>query len=153
MLKVEKGNQVKVHYRGVLTDGTEFDNSYMCGDPIEFVAGSGQMVRGFDSAVVGMTIGDKKTVKLTAEDAYGPINPEATTKIPRAAFPQEVELTEGLPVPLSTPEGHRLVGTIRELDESVVTVDLNHPLAGQELQFDIELVSIEEANSESNEDA
>jgi peptidylprolyl isomerase len=143
MLKAQKGDQVKVHYRGSLLDGTEFDNSYDRGAPIEFQVGAGQMIGGFDSAVVGMTVGDKKTVTITADDAYGEVNPEANTEIPREAFPETVELVEGLPVPLSTPDGQHLMGKISQLNESTVTVDLNHPLAGKELQFDIEVVEVE----------
>ena len=75
MLKAQKGNQVKVHYRGVLTDGTEFDNSYNRGTPIDFQIGAGQMIGGFNDAVVGMTVGDKKTIKLAPDEAYGEINP------------------------------------------------------------------------------
>jgi len=144
MLKVEKGTQVKVHYRGSLTDGTEFDNSYSREAPIAFQVGTGQMIRGFDEAVVGMTVGDKKSITLTPENAYGDINPEAQTEIGRDAFPDHVTLAEGLPVPLATPDGRSLMGRISQINESTVTVDLNHPLAGQDLQFDIELVEIEE---------
>jgi peptidylprolyl isomerase len=152
MLKAQKGTQVKVHYRGILTDGTEFDNSYNRGEPIEFQVGVGQMISGFDAAVVGMSVGDKKTITLTPNDAYGDINPEANTEIDRQAFPEGLELAEGLPVPLSTPEGHNLVGTISQLNETTVTVDLNHPLAGKNLQFDIEVIDIGEASTTSNED-
>ena len=143
MLKAQKGDQVKVHYRGSLTDGTEFDSSYNRGEPIEFQVGAGQMIGGFDTAVEGMTEGEKKSITLTADEAYGEINPEATTEIPRTSFPEEVELSEGLHVPMATPEGHQLVGTIRQLSEEVVTIDLNHPLAGQDLKFDIEVVAVE----------
>ena len=151
MLKATKGNQVKVHYRGSLTDGTEFDNSYKRGTPIEFQVGVGQMIRGFDEAVEGMTVGDKKTINLTAANAYGDINPEARTEIERTSFPQEVELFEGLPVPLATPDGKQMMGTISQLNENTVTVDLNHPLAGKDLKFDIELVEIDKEATDSNE--
>ena len=152
MLKAQKGTQVKVHYRGSLTDGTEFDNSYGRGEPIGFQVGAGQMIPGFDTAVEGMTVGDKKTVTLAPEEAYGDINPEATTEIPRTAFPEALELRTGLPVPLATPDGQQLMGSIRQLNEATVTVDLNHPLAGQQLQFDIELVSIDDSE-DANENA
>jgi len=143
MLKAQKGDQVKVHYRGSLTDGTEFDNSYDRGGPIEFQVGAGQMIGGFDTAVIGMTVGDKKTVTLDAKEAYGEINPDATTEIPRTSFPEEVELSEGLHVPMATPEGHQLIGTIQHVNEVSVIIDLNHPLAGQSLKFDIEVVDVE----------
>ena len=150
MLKVEKGSQIKVHYRGCLTDGTEFDSSYTREVPIEFQVGTGQMIRGFDDAVVGMTVGDKKSITLKPDDAYGDINPDAQTEIDRTNFPTEVTLVEGLPVPLQSPDGRSLMGRISQLNENTVTVDLNHPLAGQDIQFDIELVEIEEEVTDSN---
>lgn len=149
MLKAQKGTQVKVHYRGSLTDGTEFDSSYSREEPIGFQVGTGQMIRGFDNAVVGMTVGDKKSITLTPDDAYGDINPEAQTEIANSAFPEHITLTEGLPVPLATPDGRSLMGRIIQLNESTVTVDLNHPLAGQDLQFDIELVEIAEETEQA----
>ena len=152
MLKAQKGAQVKVHYRGSLLDGTEFDNSYDRNTPIGFEVGSGQMLGGFDSALVGMGVGEKKTIKLVASEAYGEVNPEAHTEIQRESFPEGVTLTEGLPVPLSTPDGRQLMGRISELHETTVTVDLNHPLAGQNLQFDIELVEIEKADTSTDTD-
>lgn len=153
MLKAEKGAKVKVHYRGSLNDGTEFDNSYGRGEPIGFQVGAGQMIRGFDNAIVGMTVGEKKTITLTKDEAYGDVVEEAHTEINRTAFPDHIALTEGLPVPLTTPEGKSLMGRITQLNEDSVTVDLNHPLAGQDLKFDIELVDIEGSNTESNEDS
>ena len=142
MTTAEKGSNVRVHYRGTLTTGEEFDNSYERGTPIEFQIGAGQMIRGFDTAVEGMTVGSKKTVTLTPDEAYGDTNPEANTQMPVSAFPDDLELTEGMPVPLATQEGHRLMGRIETVTEETVTIDLNHPLAGQELNFEIELVEV-----------
>ncbi len=142
MTTAEKGSNVRVHYRGTLTTGEEFDNSYDRGTPIEFQIGAGQMIRGFDNAVVGMTVGSKKTVTLSPEEAYGDTRPEASTEMPTSAFPEDLELTEGMPVPLATEEGHRLMGRIQAITEETVTIDLNHPLAGQELSFEIELVEV-----------
>ncbi len=142
MTTATKGNNVRVHYRGTLTTGEEFDNSYERGTPIEFQIGAGQMIRGFDSAVEGMAVGSKKTVTLTPDEAYGETNPEAATSMPVSAFPDDLELTEGMPVPLATEEGHRLMGRIQAVTEETVTIDLNHPLAGQELNFEIELVEV-----------
>ena len=149
MLKAQKGTQVKVHYRGSLQDGTEFDNSYGRGEPIGFQVGAGQMIRGFDNAIVGMSVGEKKTITLTKDEAYGDIVEDAHTEIQRTAFPEHIALTEGLPVPLATPEGKSLMGRISQLNETSVTVDLNHPLAGQDLQFDIELVEIEDSATDT----
>ena len=142
MTTAEKGSNVRVHYRGTLTDGTEFDNSYERGNPIEFQVGAGQMIRGFDNAVNGMNVGDTKTVTLAPDEAYGDVRPEANTEIPLTAFPDDLELVEGMPVPLATDQGHKLMGRVSQLNEQTVTVDLNHPLAGQELNFEIELVEV-----------
>ncbi len=135
------GATVTVHYRGTLEDGTEFDNSHTRGEPIEFVVGAGQMIAGFNDAVDGMTVGETQTVTLSPDKAYGPVNPEATTTFPKSGFPEGLELTEGMPVPLRTPDGRTLMGRLVEQQEETVTIDLNHPLAGKTLQFEIELVS------------
>ena len=137
-----RGTTVKVHYRGTLTDGTEFDNSHTRGTPIEFQVGGGQMIRGFDTAVEGMTTGETKTINIACADAYGETNPDANTEIPRSAFPADLELAEDMPVPLRGPQGQPFTGRVSALTEEAVTVDLNHPLAGQDLQFEIELVEV-----------
>ena len=144
-----RGTTVKVHYRGTLTDGTEFDNSNTRGTPIEFTVGAGQMIRGFDTAVEGMTIGETKTVNIPCAEAYGETNPEANTQIPRSAFPADLELTEDMPVPLRGPQGQPFTGRITTLTEETVTVDLNHPLAGQDLQFEIELVEVQTTSTDT----
>jgi peptidylprolyl isomerase len=145
MSKVEKGNYVKVHYRGALaSDGTEFDNSRSRGEPLGFQAGVGNLIPGFDSAILGMSVGENKTVTIDPEDAYGPIRPEAKLEIGNEQFPENLELTIGMPVPLTTPEGRDFVGTIEKLNENSVTLDVNHPLAGQQLVFEIELLEISE---------
>ena len=142
MTTAEKGTKVRVHYRGTLNDGTEFDNSHTRVEPIEFQVVAGQMILGFDSAVVGMSVGDSKTITLAPEEAYGTINPEAKTEIPKNAFPEGLDLVEGMPVPLGAPDGRRVMGRLTQLNEETVTVDLNHPLAGEALNFDIELVEV-----------
>lgn len=143
MSKVEKGNRVKVHYRGTLAeDGTEFDNSRARNEPLNFQAGVGVLIPGFDNAVVGMTVGENKTVTIDPEDAYGPVRPEAKMEIGKNQFPENLQLAIGMPVPLTTAEGRDFMGTIASLNESTVTVDVNHPLAGQQLVFEIELLEI-----------
>jgi len=137
-----EGCTATVHYRGTLNDGSEFDNSHTRGEPITFTVGAGQMIPGFNNAVTGMTTGETKTVTIPAAEAYGVVNPEAKTVIPRSNFPTEIELTDGMPVPLRTPQGRTVYGRITEQQDDAVTVDLNHPLAGQDLQFEIELVSV-----------
>ena len=99
------------------------------------------MIPGFDSAVNGMTVGETKTVTLTPDQAYGEILPEAQTTFPKSGFPEELELVNGMPIPLRTPDGQTVVARLVEQHETTVTLDLNHPLAGKTLQFEIEVVS------------
>ena len=131
-----------VHYRGTDTEGNEFDSSHSRGEPISFVVGSGQMISGFDSAVNGMTVGETKTVTLTPDQAYGELNPEAKTTFPKSGFPEGVDVKVGMRVPLRAPNGQTLFGILTEDQGETVTIDLNHPLAGQTLQFEIELVEV-----------
>ncbi len=137
-----EGASATVHYRGTLEDGSEFDSSHNRGEPITFTVGSGEMIPGFNDAVDGMTVGDTKTVTLTPDQAYGDVNPEASTTFPKSGFPDGLDLVEGMPVPLKTPDGRTLIGRLTEQHEETVTIDLNHPLAGQTLQFEIELVEV-----------
>tara|TARA_S200002703_G_scaffold37233_3_gene32441 strand:+ start:5705 stop:6205 length:501 start_codon:yes stop_codon:yes gene_type:complete len=147
-----EGANATVHYRGTLEDGTEFDNSHTREEPITFTVGSGQMIPGFNDAVDGMTVGETKTVTLTPDQAYGEVNPEAQTTFPKSGFPAGLELTEGMPIPLKTPEGRTLIGRLTEQQEETVTVDLNHPLAGQTLQFEIELVEVTTTTTTSTDE-
>ena len=139
-MKVATGDNVKVHYRGTLTDGTEFDNSHTRGEPLEFTIGSGQMIVGFNDAIIGMAEGEKKTFSLTPEMAYGHRIEEAVQAVPRSAFGDDFELEIGGMVQGNGPRGP-FVAKIQQLDEDTVTLDLNHPLAGQELSFEVEVVS------------
>tara|TARA_Y100001937_G_C7123244_1_gene333672 strand:- start:1656 stop:2150 length:495 start_codon:yes stop_codon:yes gene_type:complete len=147
-----EGTNATVHYRGTLEDGSEFDNSRTRGEPITFTVGSGQMIPGFNDAVNGMTVGENKTVTLTPDQAYGDVNPEAQTTFPKSGFPADLELVEGMPVPLRTPDGRTLVGRLTEQQEETVTIDLNHPLAGQTLQFEIELVEVTTTTNPSTDE-
>ena len=137
-----EGTNATVHYKGTLEDGSEFDSSRTRGEPITFTVGSGQMIPGFNDAVSGMTVGETKTVTLTPDQAYGDVNPEAQTTFPKSGFPEGLDLVEGMPVPLKTPDGRTLIGRLSEQQDETVTIDLNHPLAGQTLQFEIELVEV-----------
>ena len=147
-----EGTNATVHYRGTLEDGSEFDNSHVRGDPITFTVGAGQMIAGFNDAVNGMTVGETKTVTLTPDQAYGDVNPEAQTTFPKSGFPADLELVEGMPVPLRTPDGRTLMGRLTEQQEETVTIDLNHPLAGQTLQFEIELVEVTTTTNTSTDE-
>jgi FKBP-type peptidyl-prolyl cis-trans isomerase 2 len=138
-MKVTTGHNVSVHYKGTLTDGTEFDNSRVRGQTLDFQVGSGRMIRGFNDALLGMVVGDTKKVTLLPEDAYGERDPEAIQPVPKEAFGPDFEFEIGGTVQGNGPRGPFLA-KIQALDEEKVLLDMNHPLAGEELSFEIELV-------------
>ncbi|RYY53182.1 MAG: peptidylprolyl isomerase [Chitinophagaceae bacterium] len=141
MQQVKAGDKVKVHYHGRLDDGTTFDASEGR-DPLEFEVGSGMVIKGFDDGVTGMTVGEKKTVKIPAEQAYGAQNPEMLIDMPKERFPQDMELEIGMPLAMSDGQGQQFQVIIAEIKDEVVILDANHPLAGKDLTFDLELVEI-----------
>ena len=141
-MKVENGNTVSVHYAGTLSDGTEFDSSYTRGEPLTFEVGSGQMIRGFDSALPGMTVGEVKNINIAPSEAYGARNEEATQIVPVSQFPEGLDLTTGQMIRGNQPNGQPFMAKIVGSDTHTVTLDFNHPLAGEELNFKIELVDI-----------
>jgi len=140
---VKDGDTVKVHYTGTLEDGTQFDSS-VGRDPIEFVVGSGQMIGGFDKGVVGMKVGEKKTITLTPEDAYGYPSDERIMEVEKSNFPPDLALEVGME--LSGPGGFPV--KVMAITDSIVTIDANHPMAGKTLTFELELVEIVPAASE-----
>ena len=142
-MKVTNGHNVSVHYVGTLTDGTEFDNSRTRGQAVSFEIGSGRMISGFNDAVVGMTVGETKKVTLAPEQAYGTRNENALQNVPRDAFSEDFNFEVGGMIQGNGPRGPFLA-KIHEVGEQEVILDMNHPLAGQELNFEIELVSVEE---------
>jgi peptidylprolyl isomerase len=135
------GDTVTVHYTGRLEDGTVFDSSEGK-DPLEFTIGEGQIIPGFEQGVLGMESGQFKTVNIPAEDAYGPYDPELVTEVERSQFPPDLELEVGVQVQGSQPDGRVAIFTVKELTDTTVTLDANHRLAGKDLIFDIEMVSV-----------
>ncbi len=144
MAEVKAGDTVQLHYTGTLLDGTTFDSSEGR-DPLEFVVGSGQIIPGLDTAIPGMTVGEKKVVTIGADDAYGQANPEMRQSVPREGIPADIPLDPGTQLQMQTPDGQAMPVTVVEADETTVTLDANHPLAGKDLKFDIELVKIDAA--------
>ncbi len=144
MAEVKAGDTVHLHYTGTLLDGTPFDSSEGR-DPLAFVVGSGQIIPGLDTAIPGMQVGDKKVVKIGADDAYGQLNPDMRQAVPRDGIPADIPLEVGIQLQMQTPDGQVMPVTVVEVDEATVTLDANHPLAGKDLQFDIELIKIEAA--------
>ncbi|SNR64873.1 FKBP-type peptidyl-prolyl cis-trans isomerase [Puniceibacterium sediminis] len=141
MTEVKTGDTVRIHYTGTLDDGTTFDSS-TGRDPLEFTVGSGQIIPGLDKAIPGMTIGEKKTVAIVADEAYGQPNPQARQAVPRTEIPDDIPLDLGTQLQVQTPTGEVMPVTVVELTEAEVTLDANHPLAGKDLTFAIELVEI-----------
>lgn len=144
MTQVKTGDTVHIHYTGTLNDGTKFDSSEGR-EPLSFEVGSGQIIPGLDSAIPGMTVGDKKTVNVSCDEAYGQVNPEMTQAVPRADIPADIPLETGTRLQMQTQNGQVIPVTVTAVDDSTVTLDANHPLAGQDLTFDIELVKIDAA--------
>ena len=141
MTEVKAGDTVAIHYTGTLDDGTTFDSS-RDRDPLEFQVGAGQIIPGLDRALPGMVEGDTKTVAIAPEDAYGLVNPDARQAVPRAEIPDHIPLDSGTQLQVQTPEGQTMQVIVAEVTEDVVVLDANHPLAGETLTFDIELVRI-----------
>jgi len=141
MAEAKNGDVVKVHYTGKLVNGEQFDSSEGR-EPLEFTVGAGQMIKGFDAAVPGMNVGDKKTINIPAEEAYGEKDPSAIIEFPKENVPADMKLEPGMPLTLSNQQGQPVPVIVVEVKDDVIILDANHFLAGQELVFDIELVSI-----------
>jgi len=143
MSTAKQGDKVHVHYTGTLADGSEFDSS-SGGAPLSFVVGGGELLAAFETAIVGMTPGEKKTISIPVHEAYGEHEPALVHEIGRDQIPAEVELAVGSRLQAQTPEGDTVVLTVVGLSDDSVTVDGNHPLAGEDLTFVLELVQIDD---------
>jgi FKBP-type peptidyl-prolyl cis-trans isomerase 2 len=144
-MPVKKGDKIKVEYEGKLDDGTVFDSTEKHeGKPLEFEAGAGKVIKGFDEAVIGMEKGEEKEVKIPAAEAYGEPNDQLVKKVPKEQFPPKVELKPGMVLGLKAPNGAQMPARITEVADKEVTLDLNHPLAGKNLNFKIKIVGINE---------
>lgn len=140
MEQVKPGDKVKVHYHGRLNDGSTFDSSEGR-EPLEFEAGSGSVIPGFDKGVIGMEAGEKKTINIPVEEAYGPRQEDLLMEFPLDRFPPDVKPEPGMSFNMSNGSQSFPV-VVTEVKDDVVILDANHPLAGEDLTFDIELVSI-----------
>lgn len=140
-MQVKKGDVVRVHYTGRLTDGSQFDSS-VGREPLEFTVGAGQMIKGFDAGVEGMAVGEKKSINIAPEDGYGARNDDAVIEFPLEQVPADMKLEAGMQLTLQNQEGYPVNVVVTEVKEDVVILDANHSLAGKELVFDIEVVAI-----------
>ncbi len=141
MQQVKTGDTIKVHYHGKLTDGTTFDSSEGR-EPLEFEVGSGMVIKGFDDGVMGMAVGDKKTIEIPVEDAYGPKDPQMIMDFPKDRFPESLQPEIGMRLNMTNSSGQNIPVVITEVKDDAVILDANHPLAGEDLIFDLELVDI-----------
>lgn len=141
MQQVKTGDTVKVHYHGRLTDGTTFDSSEGR-EPLEFEVGSGSVIAGFDTGVTGMTVGEKKTIQIPVDQAYGPKDPGMLVEFPKANFPEDMKPELGMRLNMTNGSGQVIPVAIIDIKEESVILDANHPLAGEDLIFDLELVAI-----------
>lgn len=141
MTQAKSGDTVRIHYTGTLQDGSVFDSSEGR-DPLEFQLGSGQVIPGFDDGVTGMTVGEKKTIEIPCDQAYGAINPQAMQNVPRAEIPDHIPLDLGTQLQVQAGNGQTMMVTVANVTEDTVTLDANHPLAGKDLTFALELVEI-----------
>lgn len=141
-MAVQNGDHVHVHYTGRLEDGSEFDSS-RDGDPLCFTVGANQVIPGFDAAMVGMEIGDSKTVTIPCDQAYGPHEEVLLLNVPRTHFPLEITPEVGQYLELTDANSHETaVAVVTHVGDDSVTLDANHPLAGEDLTFDLKLVKI-----------
>ena len=141
MQQAKNGDIVKVHYNGRLTDGTPFDSS-SGREPLQFEVGSGMVISGFDNGVTGMSVGQKKTITIPADDAYGPKDPNKIIDFPKSEFPDDLKPEVGMRLNLTDNEGQVIPVEIVDVGDDTVKLDGNHPLTGETLIFDIELVEI-----------
>ena len=141
MQQAKSGDKVKVHYHGRLPNGETFDSS-AGREPLEFEVGSGMVIKGFDDGVTGMKVGEKKTINIPPDQAYGEKNPEMMIEFPKSQFPPGIDLEIGTQLMMSSASGQQFPVRIAEVKDDSVILDANHHLAGEELIFDLELVEI-----------
>ncbi len=141
MAEAKNGDKVRVHYTGRLSNGAVFDSSEDR-EPLEFTLGEGQVIPGFEKAVVGMQPGESKTAEIPASEAYGTRNDDMVIEVPREQFPPDVEPEVGQQLQVRQANGQSFVVNVTDVSDTVVTLDANHPLAGEDLTFDIELLEI-----------
>lgn len=142
MSKVKKDDTVKVHYTGKLNNGEVFDSSVKRGEPIEFKVGDGKIIPGFENGIIDMEVNEKKTIEIAKEDAYGEAHDELFQEIPKDQLPGEIEPKEGMGLVAKNPDGSERQLLINAVKDDSIVVDANHPLAGKDLNFEIEVIEI-----------
>jgi len=141
MTQAKAGDTVQFHYTGTLSDGSVFDSSEGR-EPLSFTLGSGQIIPGLDAAIDGMSVGEKKTVTIASDQAYGAHNPEAVQAIPREQIPAEIPVAPGTQLQMQTPDGRAVPVVVADVTDEHVMIDANHPLAGKDLTFAVDITAI-----------
>ena len=141
MSTIKDGDTVSVHYTGTLASGEVFDSSVER-DPLKFTLGKGQLIPGFEQAIMGLSVGEKATTNIPSLEAYGEHNPEMVIEVPMNQLPPELDAQVGMQLQLNQPDGQAIPVQITQIEGETVTIDANHPLAGKDLNFDIEVVEI-----------
>jgi len=142
-MSVKSGDTIKIHYHGKLTDGTTFDSSEGR-SPLKFTVGSGAVIRGFDEGVKGMSTGDKKTITIPFAEAYGPEDPNMIIEFPKDRLPSDLTPEVGMQLTMNNADGQQFHVVITGVTDQNIVLNANHPLAGKDLVFDLELVEIED---------
>jgi FKBP-type peptidyl-prolyl cis-trans isomerase 2 len=142
-MAIKSGSKVKIEYEGTLDDGSVFDSSSKQGKPLEFTLGQNQVIPGFEKAVLEMEKGEEKKIKIEAKDAYGERNDALTKKFPKTNLPENLSPKKGMILGLQSPDGRQIPALISDVTETDVTLDLNHPLAGQNLNFKLKVLEVE----------
>ncbi|HEQ78896.1 MAG TPA: peptidylprolyl isomerase [Euryarchaeota archaeon] len=141
-MEAEKGRKLKVEYRGTLKDGTEFDSSESHGAPLEFTYGEDRLIKGFEDALEGMKEGEEKEFTIPPTEAYGEMNPQLVQEFSKNQIPEGTAVEIGMTLGMQLPDGRQIPGTVTDVGEENITIDLNHPLAGKELTFWIKVIEI-----------
>lgn len=142
-MAVKKGNKIKVDYEGKFENGEVFDSSSKSGHSLEFVAGNGMVIPGFDNAVIGMDKDEEKEITIEKKEGYGDYKEDLKKDVPKETLPKEPEPKEGMMLVMNTPDGHQIPAKIAKVNKDTITLDLNHPLAGKKLIFKIKIKEIE----------
>lgn len=142
MSQVKQNDTVKVHYTGKLNDGQVFDSSLERGEPVEFTLGQGQLIPGFENGLIDMKVNEKKTINIAKEEAYGEPKEELVQEVEKNQLPEELKPEVGMPLVSKSPDGKEINLVIKEVKDDSIVVDANHPLAGKDLIFDLEVVEI-----------
>ena len=140
-MEIGQNSKVKFHYKGTLKSGEVFDNSEGR-DPLEFEVGKGMIIPGLEKEMLGMKKGEKKTINIAAKDAYGEPRDDMVREVPKGPVPEGMKLEKGAMLYLKTPEGQPFPAKVMEIKEETVVLDINHPLAGQDLTFDVEIIEV-----------